>query len=81
MSSSVPDTAKANLSANELGYWYEGKAATEDILDPYGAVMDKAGAMRDGGSFEARMGNVGCWNTVMDEERYMVQRWNEFVSA
>ncbi|MBK6465521.1 MAG: PotD/PotF family extracellular solute-binding protein [Paracoccaceae bacterium] len=79
--SSVPDTAKANLSANELGYWYEGKAATEDILDPYGAVMDKAGAMRDGGSFEARMGNVGCWNTVMDEERYMVQRWNEFVSA
>ena len=79
--SSVPETAKANLSPNEVGYWYEGKPATEDILDPYGAVMDKAGAVRDGGSFEDRMGNVACWNTVMDEERYMVQRWNEFISA
>lgn len=79
--SSVPETAKANLSPNEVGYWYEGKPATEEILDPYGAVMDKAGAVRDGGSFEDRMGNVACWNTVMDEERYMVQRWNEFISA
>ena len=79
--SSVPETAKANLTPNEVGYWYEGKEATEDILDPYGAVMDKAGAKRDGGSFDQRMGNVACWNTVMDEERYMVQRWNEFVSA
>ncbi|WP_207101659.1 ABC transporter substrate-binding protein [Paracoccus shandongensis] len=79
--SSVPETAKANLTLNEVGYWYEGKPATEDILDPYGAVMDKAGAVRDGGSFEQRMGNVACWNTVMDEERYMVQRWNEFISA
>ena len=79
--SSVPETAKANLTPNEVGYWYEGKPATEDILDPYGAVMDKAGAVRDGGSFEERIGNIACWNTVMDEERYMVQRWNEFVSA
>jgi putative spermidine/putrescine transport system substrate-binding protein len=79
--SSVPETAKANLTPNEVGYWYEGKPATEEILDPYGAVMDKVGAVRDGGSFEARIGNIACWNTVMDEERYMVQRWNEFVSA
>jgi putative spermidine/putrescine transport system substrate-binding protein len=79
--SSVPETALANLTPNEVGYWYEGKPATEDILDPYGAVMDKAGAVRDGGSFQDRMGNVACWNTVMDEERYMVQRWNEFISA
>ncbi|VDC20133.1 ABC transporter substrate-binding protein [Pseudogemmobacter humi] len=79
--SSVPSTAQQQLTANEWGYWYEGQAATEDILDPYGAVMDKAGAVRDGGSFETRMGNVACWNTVMDEERYMVQRWNEFISA
>ena len=79
--SSVPETALANLTPNEVGYWYEGKPATEDILDPYGAVMDKAGAVRDGGSFQDRMGHVACWNTVMDEERYMVQRWNEFVSA
>jgi putative spermidine/putrescine transport system substrate-binding protein len=79
--SAVPETAKANLSANEVGYWYEGKPATEDIKDPYGAVMDKAGHSRDGGSFEQRMGNVACWNTVMDEDRYMIQRWNDFISA
>jgi putative spermidine/putrescine transport system substrate-binding protein len=27
------------------------------------------------------MGNVACWNTVMDENRYMVQKWNEFIAA
>lgn len=79
--SSVPETAIANLTPNEVGYWYEGKPATEDILDPYGAVMDKAGASRDGGSFEQRMGNIACWNTIMDEDRYMIQRWNEFISS
>lgn len=79
--SSVPDTARENMTADEWGYWYEGKPAAEDILDPYGAVMDKAGASRDGGSYQDRMGNIVCWNTVMDEERYMVQRWNEFVSS
>lgn len=79
--SSVPETALANLTPNEVGYWYEGKPATEDILDPYGAVMDKAGASRDGGSFEQRMGNIACWNTIMDEDRYMIQRWNEFISS
>ncbi|MBO6900041.1 MAG: extracellular solute-binding protein [Rhizobiaceae bacterium] len=79
--SSVPETAKANLTENERGYWYEGKPATEDILDPYGNTMDKAGNSRDGGSFEDRIGNIACWNTVMDEDRYMIQRWNEFVSS
>lgn len=79
--SSVPETAKANLTPNEVGYWYDGKPATEDIKDPYGSVMDKAGRSRDGGSFEQRMGNIACWNTVMDEDRYMIQRWNDFVSS
>ena len=79
--SSVPETAFTDLTPNEIGYWYEGKPATEDIKDPYGAIMDKAGAKRDGGSFQDRMGNVACWNTIMDEDRYMIQRWNEFISA
>jgi len=79
--SSVPKTAMENLTENERGYWYEGKAASEDIKDPYGAIMDKAGAKRDGGSFEQRMGTIACWNAVMDEDRYMIQRWNEFVSS
>ena len=44
-------------------------------------VMEKAGAVRDGGSFQERMGAVACWNSVMTEDRYMVQKWNEFIAA
>ena len=44
-----------------------------DILSPDGKVMEKAGAVRDGGSFHERMGHVACWNSVMDEDRYMVR--------
>ncbi|HLB79254.1 MAG TPA: ABC transporter substrate-binding protein, partial [Dongiaceae bacterium] len=44
-------------------------------------LMEKAGTVRDGGAFWERMGNVACWNTVMDENRYMVQKWNEFIAA
>lgn len=79
--SAVPATALAALTENERGYWYEGKAATDTIMDPFGAVMEKAGGLRDGGSFEDRMGNIACWNAVMDEDRYMIQRWNEFIAS
>lgn len=75
------DTAKNFMTADEWGYWIEGKPATGDIMSPEGKVMEKAGAVRDGGSFEARMGAVACWNSVMDEDRYMVRRWNEFIAA
>ena len=37
--------------------------------------------IRDGGSYNDRMGSVACWNAVMDENVYMVQKWNEFVAA
>ena len=79
--SSVPETTKTALSAAEWDFWYGGKAAAEDIKDPFGSLQGKAGLVRDGGSFEDRIGNVACWNTVMDEERYMVKRWNEFISS
>ncbi len=79
--SAAMETAKEYMSEDEWGYWIEGKAATGDILAPDGTVMEKAGAIRDGGSFEERMGKVACWNSVMDEDRYMVRRWNEFIAA
>ncbi len=79
--SAAMDTAKEFMSADEWGYWIEGKPATGDIMSPEGKVMEKAGAVRDGGSFEERMGKVACWNSVMDEDRYMVKRWNEFIAA
>ncbi|MBB4009894.1 ABC transporter substrate-binding protein [Allorhizobium taibaishanense] len=79
--SACMETAKNFMSADEWGYWIEGKPAQGDILSPEGKVMEKAGAVRDGGSFEERMGKVACWNSVMDEDRYMVRRWNEFIAA
>jgi putative spermidine/putrescine transport system substrate-binding protein len=79
--SAVLETAKANMTADEWGYWMEGKPAASEIKDPFGKVMEKTGAVRDGGAFETRMGAVACWNAVMDENRYMVQKWNEFIAA
>lgn len=79
--SAVLDTAKEYMSPNEWAFWMEGKPATADILNPDGKVMEKAGSVRDGGSFAERMGAVACWNSVMDEDRYMVSKWNEFIAA
>jgi putative spermidine/putrescine transport system substrate-binding protein len=79
--SAVLETAKENMSADEWGYWIEGKPAKADILSPEGKVMEKAGAVRDGGSFNERMSRVACWNSVMNEDRYMIQKWNEFIAA
>jgi len=75
------ETAKEFMTPDEWGFWMEGKPAEGDILSPDGKVMEKAGAVRDGGSFEERMGRVACWNSVMDEDRYMVTKWNEFIAA
>ena len=79
--SSIPETARKFMTEDEWGYWYAGKAAKGEIKDPYGNHMENAGHVRDGGSFWERMGNIACWNTVMDENRYMVRKWNEFVAA
>src|SRR5271154_2757393 len=79
--SAVLSTAKANMSADEWGYWMEGKEAKNDIKAPDGTLLEKAGAKRDGGSYDDRMGAVACWNAVMDENDYMVRKWNEFIAA
>jgi putative spermidine/putrescine transport system substrate-binding protein len=75
------ETAREFMTPEEWAFWMEGKPAEGDILSPDGKVMEKAGAVRDGGSFEERMGRVACWNAVMDEDRYMVTKWNEFIAA
>ena len=36
---------------------------------PTASPMEKAGAVRDGGSFIERVTNISCWNTLMDENR------------
>lgn len=79
--SAVPETSKAYMSDDEWGFWFEGKEAKGDITNPFGDVLEQAGAIRDGGSFLDRMGKVACWNAVMDENQYMVRKWNEFIAA
>jgi putative spermidine/putrescine transport system substrate-binding protein len=79
--SAVLSTAKANMEPYEWAFWMEGKPAEKDIHAPDGTLLEKAGAVRDGGSFEQRMGAVACWNAIMDENDYMVRKWNEFIAA
>lgn len=79
--SAAPATAQKFMSEDEWGFWMEGKAAQGDVLSPDGKVMEKAGAVRDGGSYEERMGSVACWNSVMDENKHMIRKWNEFIAA
>ncbi len=79
--SAVPETSKNYMSENEWGYWFEGKEATDTITSPFGDPLANAGEVRDGGSFYDRMGSVACWNAVMDENQYMVRKWNEFIAA
>ncbi|MEM8693393.1 MAG: PotD/PotF family extracellular solute-binding protein [Pseudomonadota bacterium] len=79
--SAVPETSKNFMSENEWGYWFEGKEATDVITSPFGDPLAQAGDVRDGGSFYDRMGAVACWNAVMDENQYMVRKWNEFIAA
>jgi len=76
-----PENAKKFLSVAEWDYWYGGKPAAEDILNPYGKLMERAGVTRDGGAFWDRLGNIAVWNTVMDEDRYLTRRWNEFITS
>ena len=57
------------------------QAGREGHQAPDGSLLEKAGAVRDGGSYEERMGGVACWNAVMDENDYMVRKWNEFIAA
>ncbi|MGI4801283.1 MAG: ABC transporter substrate-binding protein [Janthinobacterium lividum] len=79
--SAQPTNAQKFLTPVEWDYWYGGKPAAEDIHDPFGKLMEKAGRARDGGSFDERMGNIAVWNSVMDEDRYLTRKWNEFISA
>ncbi|MEM8717114.1 MAG: extracellular solute-binding protein, partial [Cyanobacteria bacterium P01_G01_bin.4] len=79
--SAAPETARAFMEEYEWDFWYEGLPAAQDIVDPFGTTIATAGAVRDGGAFKDRVGNIVCWNSVMDEQTYLVQKWNEFIAA
>ena len=78
---SVPDNVKKALPKDEWDYWYEGKPAARELPDPYGDPAVAKGNIRDGGSYWKRFSNIAVWNSIMDENDYLVKRWNEFLSA
>ena len=49
--SAVLETAKAHMEPYEWAYWMEGKPAEKDIKAPDGTLLEKAGTVRDGGSY------------------------------
>ena len=77
----TPEHTRKYLDPYEWDFWYEGKAATQDINNPFGQKLEPAGALRDGGSWKNRMGRVAVWNSTMKENAYVIKRWNEFLTA
>lgn len=76
-----PENARKYLTVAEWDYWYGGKPAATDIVNPFGKLMEKAGNTRDGGAFWDRLGNIAVWNAVMDEDRYLTRKWAEFITS
>ena len=78
---SNPTRSRTELSEAEWDYWYEGKAAREDLVGTGGDIVVKKGRIRDGGSYHQRFSNIAVWNTVMRTYEYSLRRWNEFLSG
>lgn len=78
---SNPQRSMQHLNAAEWDYWYQGKAASQDLKGTDGKVSVKKGDVRTGGSYEKRFSNVAVWNTVMPTYEYSLQKWYEFISA
>lgn len=78
---SIPENVQNHLSPAEWDYWYMGKPAASDLPDPFGTIIVPEGEIRDGGSYQDRFRNIAVWNSLMDENDYLVKRWTEFLSA
>lgn len=79
--SATPENARKFMKPEEWDFWYEGKPAAIEIVDPYGEKIESQGAVRDGGSFSDRVANIVCWNSFMQEQVYLVYKWTEFIVA
>jgi putative spermidine/putrescine transport system substrate-binding protein len=75
---SVPGRVRDRLGSDEWDYWYEGRPARRDLVDPDGEVTVRAGSMRPGGSYRERASRIAVWNTTMDEHNYLARRWSQF---
>ena len=78
---SIPENVKTHLDPADWDYWYEGKPAAKDLADPFGTIIIKKGDVRTGGSYWNRYSKIAVWNSLMDENDYLVKRWTEFLTA
>jgi putative spermidine/putrescine transport system substrate-binding protein len=79
----VQEPSREFVEPFEWDYWIDGKPAAEAIPNPFGQETEgiPVGSVRDGGSFVQRACVYSSWNSLMDEQQYQVQRWNEFLAA
>jgi putative spermidine/putrescine transport system substrate-binding protein len=78
---SNPKRAAKYLSQQEWDYWYDGKAATNDLRGTDNKISVLKGDIRTGGSYIKRFSNVAVWNTVMPTYDYSLQKWYELINA
>lgn len=78
---SVPENVQKHLEPEEWDFWYMGKPAAKELPDPFGTIIVEKGEVRDGGSYWDRFRNIAVWNSLMDENDYLVKRWTEFLTA
>jgi len=70
------------FKVDEYDFWYNGKPAARDLPGITGKVGDiKKGTLRDGGSFNKRIGHYSSWNSYFTNSVYQIKRWNDFLSA
>jgi putative spermidine/putrescine transport system substrate-binding protein len=67
---------KNAMPPEKYAFWYEGKPWTGP---PERGI--KPGDLRDGGSLAERSQHVAYWHQWPDEYDYLMQRWDEFLSA
>lgn len=77
----VPEPVRPHLSPAEWNFWYLGKPASEDLCNPHGQTIVRAGEARNGGSYWDRISRITVWNSTMDEHNYLVRRWQDFLRA
>ena len=77
----MPERVRQFLTADEWGFWYEGRPSAEPITDVFGDVISPAGFRRFGGAMWDRLGRIACWNTVMDEHEHLDRRWDDLRDA
>ena len=78
---SNPQRSREHLAKHEWDYWYEGKAAIQNLKGTDGKVSVQQGSIRNGGSYINRFSNVAVWNTVMENYDYSLDKWYEFLNA